>query len=117
MKGSAASTPIVSVEWAHTTEGLVIQLEGELDVASCVDAAATTEALLSQWHGAVIVDLAAVTFTDSTGLNFLAGLNRRVTGSGERFVVRDPSPIVRRLIDVSGLDQCLPLEDTRATRN
>lgn len=117
MNSSATHTPILSVDSMHTADGLVIQLEGELDVASCGDAVAFTERLLSQWHGAVIIDLAAVSFTDSTGLNFLARLNRRVSGSGARFVVRDPSPIVRRLIDVSGLDQCLPLEDTTAIRN
>ena len=47
--------------------------------------------------------MSELAFMDSSGLAMLASLARKVPG----IEVRDPAPIVRRLIDLSGLAEIL----------
>ena len=89
------------------TDTTTIWIEGDVDLStgeSFADAAAdalrTTRAL----------DLAGVTFMDSTGLNALLLVAR--TANGTPLVIRNPSPFVRRLLDLTlpqgapGLEIC-----------
>ncbi len=57
----------------------------------------------------VLIDLTSVTFCDSTALGVLVGTHRRLQGEGRRLEIRAPSPSIRHLFEVSGLDQVLHL--------
>jgi len=59
----------------------------------------------------VIVDLSAVTFMDSTGLNALVRCARQTRQRSAGTVrIRSPRPVVRRLLDVTGADRVIPVE-------
>jgi anti-anti-sigma factor len=51
----------------------------------------------------IIVDLAGVTFIDSSGLRVLVRAHKRQRDSGGRFVIASPSEAVRRLLEITGL--------------
>ncbi len=51
---------------------------------------------------AIVLDLAGVTFIDSSGLRSLIGLGLALEGTG--LVLRDPSPLVRHILEIRGLD-------------
>ena len=55
----------------------------------------------------ITIDLTSVTFCDSTALGVLVGTHRRLEGEGRRLEILAPSPSVRHLFEVSGLDQVL----------
>jgi anti-sigma B factor antagonist len=57
----------------------------------------------------VVIDLTSVSFCDSTALGVLVGTHRRMQGEDRRLEIRAPSPAVRHLLEVSGLDQVLNL--------
>jgi anti-anti-sigma factor len=48
----------------------------------------------------VVLDLSRVTFVDSSGVRSLIGLGRSL---GSSLVLRDPSPRVRRVLELRGL--------------
>lgn len=77
-------------------EGL--QVEGEIDMASAPQLA---EALsrLDRSDGRVVIDLAGVTFMDSTGLHAVLDEVASRNGSGP-VVLRRPTRPVRRLLDI-----------------
>jgi anti-anti-sigma factor len=52
--------------------------------------------------GAVILDLSKVTFIDSSGVRSLIGLGLALQDAG--LILRDPSPRVRHILDLLGLD-------------
>jgi anti-sigma B factor antagonist len=55
-------------------------------------------------HGhAVVLDLAAVTFMDSTGLTTLMDARRQADDNGWSFAVRHPSPAVLRVFELAGV--------------
>ena len=79
----------------------VLRLAGELDIAT----APHLEAVLDRMMvipDHIIVDVAELTFIDSTGLRLLLRASRLVDG---RIAIRNASLTVRRLIQLSGLSE------------
>jgi len=75
---------------------MLLVLAGELDTFGA--------AQLAPWlSGAVVIDMAAVTFIDSRGLRVLG----RALRAGAHIVIRDPSTVVRRALDVAHLNELL----------
>jgi anti-sigma B factor antagonist len=55
----------------------------------------------------VVLDLAAVTFMDSTGLSALMDAQADSARNGWDFSVRRPSDAVRRVVELAGLEHLL----------
>ena len=62
---------------------------------------------------AVLVDLSDCDFIDSTGLSLLVETKRRLSEDERRFGVCCPDADVRRLLELTGIDQAVGLFDTR----
>lgn len=80
----------------------VVALAGEIGIA---DAASTWERVrrvMLTGPRALVVDLADVTFMDSTGLGTLLRIANECPPRGIRFTVRSPSSQVIRLMEVTG---------------
>jgi anti-anti-sigma factor len=54
-----------------------------------------------------VLDLSGVTFMGSSGINWLVGLQRHI----DQLLVRNPSPIVRRVLEVTGVAEVLAIVD------
>lgn len=80
----------------------LLVVHGELDIATAPELAATLERLHRQGH-AVVLDLAEVTFMDSTGLTTLVNAHLASQRNGWAFEIRRASPAVRRLFDIAGV--------------
>jgi anti-sigma B factor antagonist len=93
--------PVVGL--AERGDALVLSLAGELDLYS---APALREALrraVERSPKRLVVDLAEVTFVDSTVLGVLVEARSRV--GGEAFALAAPGLAVHRALEVSGLDR------------
>jgi anti-sigma B factor antagonist len=100
--------PVVGV--AERGGALVLSLAGELDLY-------TEPALREALRGAVerapkrlVVDLAEVTFVDSTVLGALVAARSQL-GGGDAFALAAPGLEVRRALEVSGLDRHFAVYD------
>jgi anti-sigma B factor antagonist len=62
--------------------------------------------------GSVEIDLAGITFIDSSGLRVLLGLADRVAGTGRTVAVRNPSHTVIRLLEITKLSAAFGLDST-----
>jgi len=78
----------------------VVVLVGEVDL----DDVDKLTACLRRLTGTVIVDLAAVTFLGSTGLAAFVTTRKRLREGGGDLLLRSPSDLVRRVLEVTGLD-------------
>jgi anti-sigma B factor antagonist len=63
-----------------------------------------------------VVDLAAVTFLDSAGLRAMIAARRQRDADGVPFVVRSPSRMVLRLLELTGLESAFTLDEGGAER-
>lgn len=95
--------------------GLSIEsLDGRIVVSGEVDAhtADTLEKYLADMPAGdpIRLDLAAVSFMDSSGLRVLIDTHQRTTGTESALVIVAPSHSVTRLLDISGLTEHLTIE-------
>jgi anti-sigma B factor antagonist len=83
----------------------LVAISGELDLSTTEQVRSAVEAALDGGQHRVVFDLSELTFMDSSGIALLVRVAQRV-GEVE---LRNPTPIVRRLIELTGLAQTLRL--------
>jgi anti-sigma B factor antagonist len=100
----------------------LVELEGEaiVEVAGEIDIAAhgrLRDVIDEARAGGrrLVIDLSETTFMDSTGLRVLLEAWRDQTADGSEMVLRDPSPAVRTLFEVTRVSDALPIEPTTDT--
>jgi stage II sporulation protein AA (anti-sigma F factor antagonist) len=84
---------------------------GELDVASGPALEHEVARVLDGQGGDFRLDLSALTFMDSTGARALVRVHRRIESIGRRLVLVSPTPPVRRVIELLGLDELIDVQD------
>jgi anti-sigma B factor antagonist len=81
-------------------------VHGELDIATAPELVDLVARLRHHGH-AVTIDLAEVTFMDSTGLTMLMDAHREAEQEGWKFTARRASPAVRRVFELAGVNGVL----------
>jgi anti-sigma B factor antagonist len=91
----------------------VFSVHGELDLHEAPELQGRITAAIDRGATLIVVDLTDVTFIDSMALGvLLAAVNRlRPTGGQLRLVV--PNPSIRRIFEISLLDQVFTLDVSR----
>ncbi|MFJ6722627.1 MULTISPECIES: STAS domain-containing protein [unclassified Streptomyces] len=99
----------------HTEGDLVLaRVAGELDIATAPRLRVQALALIEQGHRHLILDLAAVTFCDSSGFNALVGIFRCAKAVEGTLVLAAVPDRLERLLDLTGLSALLPAHPTAA---
>jgi anti-sigma B factor antagonist len=86
-------------------DGLVLHLEGELDLAAMPAVQPVVDRLLEQPPQPLCVDVSGLRFMDSSGVTVLI----RVANHFRPIELRHASPTVRRVVEVLGLAEHLGL--------
>ncbi|NLG83284.1 MAG: anti-sigma factor antagonist [Firmicutes bacterium] len=86
---------------------LLARIEGELDLSTAALFRETIDRRLAEGARHLVLNLAGLTFIDSSGLGAILGRYRRVSERGGKMVAADvPAPIMR-LLSLSGLQRVL----------
>lgn len=83
----------------------IVILGGELDSSNIDQLTEAVASILALRPKRLIFDLSELRFMDSAGISVLVGIAAQI----EALQIRDPTPIVRRLIEVTGLSGVLPV--------
>ena len=94
---------LLEITIERTDGEVAVVLAGEIDVAMAPRLESCLADLRERGERTVIVDLAGVTFIDSTGLHVLVSANNRLRQDGGSVVLRSPQERVGRLLDMTGL--------------
>jgi anti-sigma B factor antagonist len=93
--------PDFSVTVRNLPDLHVVAMHGELDVAS---AEGLTDALIELAGSTLVVDLAGLTFMDSSGIGALVRARNRIEADGlGELVLTRPTSIVRKALEIVGL--------------
>jgi anti-sigma B factor antagonist len=103
-KGPAGIIGSVAVDGHRAT----VELRGEIDIASAAELRECVANCVEGGCSHLTLDTSGVSFLDSTGLRILVETARRL-GAGN-LILTDPPRIVRRLIEITGLEEMLPME-------
>jgi anti-anti-sigma factor len=84
---------------------VVLTLAGEIDTLTGPRFDEAAEVIQGGRGITIVFDMSRVTFMDSTGLSVIAGTLRRLQPVGGRLCIRGASPMIRRLLEISGITQ------------
>ena len=105
----------LSVRPELTAGTATVVISGELDLLAAPSLAAHLEQILSGRPQRLVLDLARVSFIDCAAARVIAGPEGSLPG-GQRPVIRRPSPVVRRVLELTGLDGQCELESEPGDR-
>lgn len=91
-------------------EETVVSVSGEIDIATVGQ---VRDALASLGTRDVVVDLADVSFMDTSALRLLVEQQRAAEETGASFAIARPHTLVRHLLDIAGLTDRLVIRDDR----
>ena len=104
--------PVVLATRVEMTDGVaVLHAQGDVDLAAA-DAMKAALADALQQSSTVVVDLGEVGFIDSTGLSALVWGHGQAQEADGSLVLRRPTPMLRRLLEITALDAVLVTEDS-----
>ena len=106
--------PQFGVELLRPSEDVaVVELEGEVDIYSSPQFKEALSRGIDEGAKRVVVDLAKVTFIDSTALGVVVGgvKGMRARGGTLDIVCRDEN--IRRIFEITGLDRILGMYQSR----
>jgi anti-anti-sigma factor len=85
--------------------GAVVRLTGDLDMSGAPEARAAVEEALRNAPSTLTFDVSELRFMDSSGIAVLVAATQRV----EAVVLRNPSPVIERLLTLAGLAEMFRL--------
>jgi anti-sigma B factor antagonist len=103
-EGGVCSTSITGAK-------ALVTLQGDIDVLSVAELRRGLEHCLDAGCTDLTVDLSLLQFIDSSGMGALASAIKRLDTHGGRLKLRQPSPIVRRIIEVMGFSEFVDVVD------
>lgn len=101
-----------NVELRDGDQAVVVDVSGELDLASSPALEQELESAAVASAELVIIDLRRLEFMDSTGLSVLVRAHQRATETGQRFAVVKGPQQVQRLLTLTGVADRLTLADS-----
>ena len=94
-----------------TDDRLVVSVSGEIDLSTATELQLAVDAL-SPFQRPLALDLSGVGFVDSTGIRALLAINNRAMETvGQPLILMRATDATRRLIQLTGLDRILVIED------
>jgi anti-anti-sigma factor len=91
----------------------ILAVTGEVDLATTPELGSAVDEALASGARELWLDLSATTFMDSSGLHVLLDTQRRMDRLRRRLAIVCPEGPVRRLFELAGVLEALPLSDDR----
>ncbi|MEW9555984.1 STAS domain-containing protein [Nonomuraea sp. NPDC050783] len=89
----------------------LVAVTGEIDLYTAPHLQSEFTRLLQEGPSRVVIDMSAVDFCDSTGMNVLLSALKRMKEQGGTLEVASPRPAVRKILQVTGLDSVFTVHE------
>jgi anti-sigma B factor antagonist len=97
--------------WVSGSEGsITAHLAGELDTVTAPGFAQQLADLFDEGARQLTLDLAGLSFIDSSGLSALVSTLKRYRADGGEVVLRSPSRATAKVLEICGLSQVFTIE-------
>jgi anti-anti-sigma factor len=101
---------VLVVDAAPGGEAVHVHISGDVDLLGEADLASAALRLAATRYRSVYVDLTGITFAGTSLVNFLFTVSVRIR-VGVSMSLCGPTPVVRRIIELTCLDQVAPVHD------
>jgi len=108
---SVSLDPATFVDRFSTDGDEVIIASGEIDLYTAPKLWEALARLIERGHREMVVDMGGVEFMDSQGIAAIVRAQKHLAATGGTVVVRAPRPQARTVLELTGLDGALRIED------
>jgi len=84
---------------------------GELAVATAPALEGAVDGALDGQRGELCLDFSGLKFMDSTGALAVIHAHDKAVSLGTRLIILSPAPVVRRVLELMGLDRVMDIKD------
>jgi anti-anti-sigma factor len=103
----SSSRDALTIDVREENGTVVVGMSGELDINGVIKARAAIDAALAGGPRRLVLDASSLDYIDSSGIALLI----LCTHKAQEVRVRNPTPIVRQLIEITGLSTILHIGD------
>ena len=101
----------MTIKAFESEDGLVVALDGEIDHHAAKEVRESLDRMITQMRPKVLcLELSGINFMDSSGLGLVLGRYRRISESGGRMLLRNPSARTEKLLRMAGVDKLMRIE-------
>ena len=111
---STPSNGLLSTQW-HLDGAVVLSVSGDVDLANEALLRAQLNAVIETGKHLIVVDLQDLRYIDSSGVHALLDANHTLAHDGRSIVLAAVPPMVRRILEIVGLEQMIPVFPTVET--
>jgi len=105
-----AHTPPLEIVVRRVVGRTQVVVAGELDDATASILRERLVQVTANLVGDLVLDIGLLTFVDSTGLALFVAQHKKLQSTGSNLIILSPSPMARRLFEITGLNQILAIE-------
>jgi anti-sigma B factor antagonist len=102
----------LSVSVRERGESVIVEVGGELDLASSPDLERVLDETLRPHPGLVVVEMGKLNFIDMSGLRVLLSAQQRAEERGTRLVLANVRSQIRRVMALARVDDLLTVLET-----
>jgi anti-sigma B factor antagonist len=88
----------------------VLQIIGEININTLADIRSKVDSFELSQYRKIVVDLTKVNFLDSSGMGYLVVLIKQAKVNQSEISLRNPSPLVRRMLSTIHIDRYVTIE-------
>ena len=103
VRGTSRLDTTLAISVENRPPAAIVSVVGELDLTTAPELHQALTGLVDDGWRYLIVDLARLEFCDSSGLSVLVRVKNRLDEVGGEVTLAAPTPIVQRVLEVSGL--------------
>ncbi len=103
----------MGLEKKYQRDTLIIKITGELDLVAAEEFRHTVDLELDRKQVRnLVINLAGVSFIDSSGLGVILGRYKKLTRTGGKIWIAAARPSVRKILDLSGFPRIIPFYES-----
>jgi len=99
-------------EIIRSDKGTIVRLSGEIDLNQSPELHEALVELCDESPPRIVVNLSDVQYMDSSGIGTLVEIFQRMRREGAKLIIVEPSERVRSVLEITKLDQFLPMADS-----
>jgi anti-sigma B factor antagonist len=105
----SSGNPPFHISISQMEDRCLMVLSGELDVSTAPSFREYLAKVTAELKTDLVLDIGLLTFIDSTGLSLLVSEHKRLSARGSALTIFSPTPMARRLFEISGLTSLLSI--------
>ncbi|MBC3899173.1 MULTISPECIES: STAS domain-containing protein [Acetobacterium] len=98
----------------ETGKTSMVSIKGEIDIYSIEKFRASIEKEIMTQATQIILDCSELSYMDSTGMGVLIELRNKSKEMGQRIIMMNPRPNIKKLLSLTGVDKIIEIVDNPA---